>query len=981
MNWTAAHLACVLLLTTARLCNSFTQYWYDATALKRDFGVSLPYKPTCGEHPSTSVLPSLSVHGSPVIDGTIAFVFADASTNSPSDTLCPGGTYKVTVSFKEKRLALLSANSSSVNFTDPSPTPSCTNQVDLGNNMNSGAALSFTAVFKVPCSAASTVLLFMVTSAGTSTATRGWSQNSRTLSVAKSCPSVYCPPPPPPPSPHPPSPIPPSPRPSPPSPPSPRPSPPPPPAPRPSPPPPPSPRPPPPSPPSPQPRPPSPLPPSPRPSPPQPPSPRPSPPPPPRPPSPRPSPPPPPSPRPSPPLPPSPQPRPPQPPSPPPRPPAPRPPSPRPSPPSPRPPSPPGMPSPLPPATPPSPPTHPSPPLNSSSTQSPVSLPSPSSSPPSLPSRSLLPNPPPFSSSPPSSKPSPPPSDIQMSEGSPPPPPSTAVPQAATSCTRSTLGYQCMAQKGKVTIHWTVNTTTAPSNPCTPATRTELQEAEVAQSGSLHMAIQAAVTGYVALGFGSDPEEMYPSDIVLGYVQSSGAGYLKTFFAEEEDLDEKDVWPPSGSSSWAYDSGVLQNSSSGVTTLCFSRRLRDDRAKASPDLRAATGGAVAAGAARRRLAASQDAGLGLSWAVSNTRGLVQHTSSNVGGFFLDVTSGGSADATADAKFWIDVHGVLMTVAWLLLPLGALLPSHRWVFRGKELFGKQIWFLGHVVCQWGGMALFIAGFVVLYIKLEIEEDSMPGGDVGEAHQKIGIAVMAAAVAQMILGHVRPDPKHPRRGLWNLLHHNLGRLSVLVASANIYIGIYIYHVSQWQASYKHWILPIAIVMGALLMLDIVLRFMAPDAPPAAAGAAAPPQQLQLQPQAPPSPGGKVAWNSGGGAPYPAPPGTTPYPPPGTAAPYPPPPGHAVPYPQPGNAVPYPQPGNAVPYPAAYPPHPGTAVPYPPAASAPPYPAAYPPAAGVPYLHAGSATPPYPPPAGGGVSYPAPLYNVQQQGQQFA
>ncbi len=39
------------------------------------------------------------------------------------------------------------------------------------------------------------------------------------------------------------------------------------------------------------------------------------------------------------------------------------------------------------------------------------------------------------------------------------------------------------------------------------------------------------------------------------------------------------------SNSWAYDTGAVLDSA-GVTTLCFSRRLADSRAKSIPDLRA-----------------------------------------------------------------------------------------------------------------------------------------------------------------------------------------------------------------------------------------------------------------------------------------------------------------------------------------------------------------------------------------------------------
>lgn len=46
-------------------------------------------------------------------------------------------------------------------------------------------------------------------------------------------------------------------------------------------------------------------------------------------------------------------------------------------------------------------------------------------------------------------------------------------------------------------------------------------------------------------------------------------------------------------------------------------------------------------------------------------------------------------------------------------------------------------------------------------------------------------------QVLLGLARPAPQHSRRWVWNVLHHNLGRAGVLLAWANVYIGIYVYH----------------------------------------------------------------------------------------------------------------------------------------------------------------------------------------------
>ncbi|KAG2434545.1 hypothetical protein HYH02_012212 [Chlamydomonas schloesseri] len=513
--------------------------------------------------------------------------------------------------------------------------------------------------------------------------------------------------------------------------------------------------------------------------------------------------------------------------SPPPPPPPPSPPPPSPSPPLP--PSPPPDLSPRPPPSPPSPPEPPSP--------SPPPSPLPPSPPP--------PSPPPPTPRPPGPPPPPPPkpstndsddddgapgrTDSDVSGGTSPPPAPVANATRTPGCTPSPLGYACMSTQGSVTLHWSVNTPSAPPNACTgmgSAGKTVLAASNVAADGTIHMAVQAATTGYVAIGFSPNPGNMGPSDVVLGWAGSGGSS-IRAFHVTGEAMDDSNAL--SGRSDWSYDKGVME--AGGVTTICFSRRLRDRRALASPDLRAAGGLASSSSGgssgSRRRLAQALPK-MGFNWATFPQDRLAQHLSRTVGGFSLDVASGAAAAADVEDKgYWVNVHGALMAVAWgLLLPVGTFLPAHRWVLRDRRgPAGKHLWFLLHVGCQYVGISLFVAGFVIAYVKLD-DGGVVVGGKTGSAHEPIGIAVMAAAGAQMVVGHVRPDPTHRRRWIWNLLHHNLGRGTVLLAWANVYIGIYMAH-TGFQASYAAWAAPIASVMGLLAITDLVLRLAAPAA----------------------------------------------------------------------------------------------------------------------------------------------------------
>jgi hypothetical protein len=64
-------------------------------------------------------------------------------------------------------------------------------------------------------------------------------------------------------------------------------------------------------------------------------------------------------------------------------------------------------------------------------------------------------------------------------------------------------------------------------------------------------------------------------------------------------------------------------------------------------------------------------------------------------------------------------------------------------------------------------------------------------------------------QVIVGFVRPAPDAKIRGTWNLVHHNLGRVSILASWVTIYLGIYIAHGSRtFNYSYSVWIVAMAV-----------------------------------------------------------------------------------------------------------------------------------------------------------------------------
>jgi hypothetical protein len=55
----------------------------------------------------------------------------------------------------------------------------------------------------------------------------------------------------------------------------------------------------------------------------------------------------------------------------------------------------------------------------------------------------------------------------------------------------------------------------------------------------------------------------------------------------------------------------------------------------------------------------------------------------------------------------------------------------------------------------------------------------------------------------------------------MHHNLGRVTMLSAWVTIYLGVYMAHGSPaYKSSYAAWLVPIAVVMGTMVVVDVLL-----------------------------------------------------------------------------------------------------------------------------------------------------------------
>lgn len=415
-------------------------------------------------------------------------------------------------------------------------------------------------------------------------------------------------------------------------------------------------------------------------------------------------------------------------------------------------------------------------------------------------------------------------------------------PAPPAGCAPSALNYACSQTLGKIVLHWSIGGTAAPENLCTgirPLLDGAGQAAAADQEGQLpllvHFAVEAATRGYVSLGFPESPARMYNADMVLGWVDDEGRGHVGTYYVTSYTMTERELVQPS----WVLGAGVVEGRVPEVpggtpaaqrTVLCFSRRAAEARARASPlllglDIVAgpAAEGSRRSGRSRRRLQQQQAEGmLRYSWAISPEDRLVEHPADSFGAGLLDAGSGTASETKIkDRRAAIRAHGVLMSVAWaLLLPLGTLVPAHRWVLAGRVWRGKALWFWMHMGMQVAGLATFLAGLLVGFLN----SPKTLKGTTEVSHAVLGYVAIGLSGLQLLAGFLRPDPSSHLRKLWALSHTYLGRGLILLCWANVYIGIMAFHRSVYAEAVAQWAAPLAAVMGLMVCADAVLVLMA-------------------------------------------------------------------------------------------------------------------------------------------------------------
>ncbi|KAJ6334000.1 hypothetical protein OIU76_008454 [Salix suchowensis] len=171
-----------------------------------------------------------------------------------------------------------------------------------------------------------------------------------------------------------------------------------------------------------------------------------------------------------------------------------------------------------------------------------------------------------------------------------------------------------------------------------------------------------------------------------------------------------------------------------------------------------------------------------------------------------IVSSGGLDSRTKRK---NIHGVLNAVSWgLLFPFGIVVARYLRTFPSAD----PAWFYLHVFCQVSAYAIGVAGWAT-GIKLGSESKGIQYS----LHRNIGIALFSLATVQIFALFLRPKKDHKYRLYWNIYHHGVGYVILILGILNVFKGLDILQPGdKWRTIY---IIAIAVLGGVAALLELI------------------------------------------------------------------------------------------------------------------------------------------------------------------
>ncbi|KAG6641875.1 hypothetical protein CIPAW_09G103900 [Carya illinoinensis] len=138
-----------------------------------------------------------------------------------------------------------------------------------------------------------------------------------------------------------------------------------------------------------------------------------------------------------------------------------------------------------------------------------------------------------------------------------------------------------------------------------------------------------------------------------------------------------------------------------------------------------------------------------------------------------------------------VHGVLNVSRGILMPIGVMIARYLKVFESAD----PAWFYLHASCQ---TTAYVNGVAGVATGIKLGNDS--AGVEQTKHRIIGVLLLILATLQVFALLLRPKKDHKYRLYWNIYHHSVGYLVILLSIINIFKGFDILKLEKkWKSGY--------------------------------------------------------------------------------------------------------------------------------------------------------------------------------------
>ncbi|XP_042475270.1 cytochrome b561 and DOMON domain-containing protein At3g25290-like [Macadamia integrifolia] len=163
----------------------------------------------------------------------------------------------------------------------------------------------------------------------------------------------------------------------------------------------------------------------------------------------------------------------------------------------------------------------------------------------------------------------------------------------------------------------------------------------------------------------------------------------------------------------------------------------------------------------------------------------------------------------------NIHGILNAVSWgILFPFGVILARYLRTFQSAD----PAWFYLHVSCQVSAYVIGVAGWAT---GLKLGSESK--GVVYSTHRNIGISLFCFATVQIFALFLRPKKDHKHRIYWNVYHHGIGYLIVILGIFNVFKGLEILDPAQkWKRAYVILLIALGIIAVLLEVITWAVVF---------------------------------------------------------------------------------------------------------------------------------------------------------------